>query len=179
MSAYPTPLSLTVPIVPYDVTGYQFGQRLRRHLILWMTHLGEDIVAAPDTAVGCSGDGQVVYAGARPGSVTARNWGGLIIVGHMHRSTGQPFYTVYGHVYRVAVRVNDSVKTGQVIAHVAPGATPDNGWWQTPHLHFAIYTGPWTGAVLPGYWRLTRPWHTRRRWWLPPQKFIADYNQQV
>lgn len=173
--AYPTPSQLQLPVTTYQVSGYHFRQRIRRRIILWATHLGDDVVVPTGTPVVAIGAGEVVTAETRPGSEQKRNWGGLVILGHTDRHTQAAFFSVYGHLQDLQVRVGDMVQSGQQLGSIAAGRTPENGWWQIPHLHFGIYTGPWTGKVLPGYKRPEER-RTKLRWWAEPQAFIADYN---
>ncbi len=175
MSSYPLAENLLLPISPYQVDGYRFGQRVRSRLILWARHLGDDILAAPGTVVTAIGTGRVVYAGIRPGTATKRNWGGLIVIGHTFPHTATSFFSVYGHITKLKVALDQEVTLGQVIGEVAAGLTAENGWWKLPHLHFGIYTGIWReGEILPGY---KRPFDGRTRftWWHDPQSFIKEY----
>lgn len=173
---YPTPSQLQLPISPYKIEGYHFGQRLRRRIVLWATHLGDDLVASAGTPVSAIGEGTVVWSEVRPGSPEKRNWGGIIVVGHTHRANQPPFFSVYGHLHHLRVRIGDTVSAQQIIGEVAPPLTPENGWWKTPHLHFAIYVGPWRGDILPGYKR-PEEWRTKVAWWRDPQEFITEYNK--
>lgn len=209
---HPMPSRLQFPVEPYTVTGYSFGERVRRWGVWWATHLGDDVVLPAGTAVEVIGEGKVVLAQVFPGSAAHRSWGGLVVVGHSrndqipmtppsheatagkvngHSSLNDPafaqgyggqsqmtsvFYSLYGHVADLAVSGGETVHAGQRVGVIAAGNTPENGWWSTAHLHFAIYTGPWKGGALPGYWRPERWWRTRRSWWHAPQEFIASYN---
>lgn len=172
---YPVPDELVFPIVPYAVTGYSFRQRVWRRLFLWATHLGDDIDAPPGTAVVAIGSGEVVWSEMRLGSATKRNWGGVVVIGHGSRDGRSPFFSIYGHVRDLAVHVGDQVVGGQEIGLVAEGSTPENGWWQRPHLHFAVYVGPWRDVILPGYKR-PEEFRTKLRWWRNPKTFIEAYN---
>ncbi|MEX2054657.1 MAG: M23 family metallopeptidase [Candidatus Andersenbacteria bacterium] len=172
--SYPAPSRLNLPITPYTVSGYAFGERLRRHIILWATHLGDDIVAPPGTPVTAIGEGEVVWSEMRVGTSEKRNWGGIIIVGHTHHATQQPFFSVYGHLHELQVKVGEPVTAGQLLGKIAPGSSPENGWWKKPHLHCGIYVGPWRGDILPGYKR-PEEWRTRVSWWRDPQPFIREY----
>lgn len=165
---------LQLPITPYQVTGYRFGQRVRSRKILFARHLGDDIVADPQTEVFCIGNGRVVWSEMRLGTKEKRNWGGIVIVEHVDRRTGLFFYSVYGHLTDLGVKEKSIVTQGDRIGNVAFGDTPQNGYWKLPHLHFGIYTGPWTNHVLPGY---ARPFEgrTKFRWWQNPARFIASY----
>lgn len=168
--------ALRLPIEPYEVTGYAFGQRVRSRKILWARHLGDDILAEPGTKVVCIGDGKVVWSEMRLGTNEKRNWGGVVIVEHMNSKTGLVFYSVYGHITNLAVSQGTQVGIGDHIGDVAAGNAPENGWWKLPHLHFGIYTGPWMQKVLPGY---ARPFEGRTKfsWWESPKVFIEAFNQ--
>lgn len=167
---------LRLPIEPYEVTGYAFGQRVRSRKILWARHLGDDVLADPGTAVVCSGDGKVVWSEMRLGSLTKRNWGGVVVVEHTNPRTGLFFYSIYGHLKNLVVSQGNDVSLSDRIGEVAEGSSPENGYWKLPHLHFGIYTGPWMEKVLPGY---ARPFEgrTKFRWWEDPKPFIESYAQ--
>lgn len=167
---------LQFPVQPYEVKGYRFGQRVRSRIVLWARHLGDDIVLSPGTAVAAAGDGQVVWAQIRLGSEEKRNWGGIVVIRHIHKQTNQPFFSLYGHLKDLRMKVGDSVLAGQVVGHVAEGYTPENGWWKIPHLHFALYVGPWTESVLPGYKRFFDG-RTKVAFWRNPRQFIEEYNR--
>lgn len=174
---HPQPDKLIYPLEPYEVGGYHFGQRVRSRLILWARHLGDDVVVDAGTPVVAIGAGAVVWAETRPGSSERRNWGGVIVVGHQNKHQTEAFYSVYGHIMDLTVKVGDRVEAGQEVGKVAAGSTLENGFWKTPHLHFAIYAGPWKNDILPGY---ARPFarRTRFKWWKEPQAFIAAYNSE-
>lgn len=171
---YPTPVRLVPPITPYAITGYGFGDRVRSRVVLWARHLGEDVLADPGTAVHCIGDGEVVWSEVRRGSPDHRNWGGIVIVGHTHAKTGEQFYSLYGHLTTLKVAVGDTLQAGDEVGVVAGGHTPENGWWAHPHLHFAIYDGPWMGQILPGWSRVFER-RTKMRWWQVPGRFMKKY----
>ncbi len=190
---YPEPQKLYWPIEPYKIGGYGWRERVRRKIILWATHLGDDVEAAAGTEVKAIGDGEVVWSEMRAGSEKKRNWGGLIVVAHSDKapapitsvvskalpdSDGKTsnFYSLYGHLEDLRVNVGDQVVGGQVLGVVAGALTPENGWWKTPHLHFGIYVGPWRDVVLPGYKRMEE-WRTRTKWWRDPSGFIEQYNK--
>lgn len=174
--AYPAPTKLYLPIEPYTVSGYHFGERLRRWIILWATHLGDDVVQPAGKPVNAIGEGEVVWAETRAGNEHKRNWGGIIVIGHSHHQSGEEFYSVYGHLRDLTVTVGQTISAEQPLGVIAEGNTPENGWWKIPHLHFAIYQGPWRNEILPGYKR-PEEWRTKLAWWRDPQTFIADYNQ--
>ena len=173
-----------LPVQPYRVAGYHFGQRLRRRVILWATHLGDDVVAAAGTPVCAIGVGEVVWSEMRLGSKEKRNWGGIVIVRHKYQEPTTFFYSLYGHITDLRVKRGEHLVAGQPVGVVAPGNTPENGMWAEPHLHFALYTGPWRERVLPGYsrpddWLRLSPRRTRLSWWHNPTEFIERMNQML
>jgi murein DD-endopeptidase MepM/ murein hydrolase activator NlpD len=180
---YPVAQQLQLPLEPYELKDgvYRFGTRVRSRVILWARHLGDDIVVSPATRVCSIGSGKVVWSGIRAGSAMKKNWGGLIVLEHEHRNPNDQipmtkFYSVYGHITDLKVRVGEHVQMGQEIGAVASGNTPENGWWKIPHLHFGIYVGPWTGEILSGYKRLFDG-RTKFKWWRDPLPFIKEYNK--
>lgn len=173
---FPIPSQLAFPVQPYAVNGYRFGQRLCRRILLWATHLGDDVVLPAGTPVRVVGEGNVVWAEVRAGSQAHRNWGGLVVVAHTDPRTHAPFYSVYGHLRDLPVTVGQRVPAGTQIGVIAASHTPENGWWKIEHLHFAIYVGPWRNTILPGYKR-PEEWRTRMKWWRDPGAFIEAYNR--
>lgn len=168
-------VGLQWPVESYTTGDYlKYRERIRRHKILWATHLGDDVVAEAGSLVGAIGAGEVVMADILPGSAEHRSWGGVVVIRHQPQKQTETFYAVYGHMKDLRVAKGDQVTKGQELGQVAGGYTPENGWWKHSHLHFAIYTGPWRGEVLPGYWRPEQFWRTRLAWWHDPQTFIAQ-----
>ncbi len=177
-ASFPVPAEVSPPLTPYVVKGYMFGKRVRSRIFLWARHLGDDIVADPGTPVRTIGEGKVVWSEMRLGEADRPNWGGIVILGHRHKDTDEPFYSLYGHLQHIRVHTDELVSTSQVIGEIAPGKTPENGYWKTPHLHFSIYVGPWMDQVLPGY---ARPFEGRTRfhWWQAPGVFMRQYNHRA
>lgn len=175
---YPSPQRLQLPVTPYEVTGRAFGQRVRSRLVLMARHLGDDVVLDAGVPISAIGEGVVVWSEIRPGSKEHRNWGGIVVVAHKDAYAGTPFFSLYGHLKNLAVKEGDTVTASQRIGEVAPGPSPENGWWLTPHVHFAIYTGPWVNQILPGY---SRPFEGRTKfsWWQNPLSFIEAYNEHA
>lgn len=171
---YPAPSYLEVPLDKYELGAYRFGTWIRGRFLPVM-HLGDDAMGLPGTKVSALGDGEVVWSQMRPGSKEKKNWGGLVVIGHTHKKSQETFYSLYGHITEIQVKAGDKVHLGQKLGVIAPGQSPDNGYWKLPHLHFSIYVGAWHEQVLPGWWRIwqrrTWPWH-----WRNPQKFIKKYN---
>lgn len=165
---------LEFPMEDYEVNGDGFGVDCTFNGVHWGQHMGEDCNAREGTKVMAIGRGVVVYAGSHPGKPKKPNWGNIIVIAHRNPDTNKVFFSVYGHVYQLQVEVGDSVVKGDVIAEIAPPLTPENGWWEEPHLHLGIYVGPWRGNVLPGYYRkdqaLTHP-----EYWRNPTEFIQAY----
>lgn len=176
---YPSPPKLSFPVDPYEVGGYHFRDRVRRKVLLWATHLGDDVQAAAGNEVKAIGDGEVVWSEIRPGSEKKKNWGGLVVVGHNNDQLDgagfQTFYSVYGHLTDLRVNTGDFVIGGQTLGVVAERLTSENGWWEIAHLHFGIYSGPWRDVVLPGYKRIEE-FRTKTKWWQEPRSFIEQYN---
>ncbi len=171
---YPRPARLALPLADYAVNSRPFGEEGVLGGRSWGRHLGEDVLAEPGTPVGAIGDGQVVYAALHPGSRRRGNWGNIVIVGHAHPRDDQPFYSVYGHLGECRVAVGQIVKLGEPLGTVGRGRTPENGFWPEPHLHFAIFTGPWEGKVLPGYFR-EEDARTKLEYWVKPSAFVQRY----
>ena len=181
------PISTTskrrLPVQPYTTGEFlRFGQRIRRRLVLWATHLGDDVAVAADAPVHAIGPGTVVLAKMQRGSKARRAWGGVVIL--KHKLQEQTVYSVYGHMTDLKVDNQELVEAGQQLGVVAKANTPENGMWRNAHLHFAIYTGPFDGRLLPGYarpddWVLMRPRRTRKKWWHDPRDFIDRYNREI
>ena len=176
MTILPKQTSLTLPIQPYQVSGYSFKERLRRHLVLWTTHLGDDILAPAGTAVYAIGGGTIELSQMHPGSAAKPNWGGLVIIAHTNKHTKDTFYSIYGHLDQLKFKQGNTVAAGQQLGLVAAGNSPANGWWQKAHLHFGICTTRWRGLVPPG-WRRPEQWRrTKTSHWHNPEQFIKQYN---
>jgi len=181
---YPEPEKLQFPVEPYKIGDqYSFRARIRRYVVLWATHLGDDVQAEAGTPVHAIGRGEVVWSQMRLGSPEHRDWGGVVVVGHTDPKTHQMFFSVYGHITDLTVKEGESVEAGKLLGVVAAGPTPENGWWKIAHLHFAIYTGPWKDQIVPGW---LRPEHrfmrgssknTKLEWWQSPRKFISAYQR--
>ncbi|MDD2712682.1 MAG: peptidoglycan DD-metalloendopeptidase family protein [Simplicispira sp.] len=107
---------------PVEFSRVSSGFKMRFHPILqsWRAHLGTDFAAPTGTAVRTVGDGVVEFAGTQNG------FGNVVFIKHRNQHV-----TVYAHLSRIDVRVNQAVDQGQTIGAV--GAT---GWATGPHLHF-------------------------------------------
>lgn len=85
-------------------------------------HKGLDLAAPEGTAVQAVSDGEVAFAGHRPG------YGNLVVLRH---SGG--LETRYAHLGRISVRTGDSIRSDQPLGEV--GAS---GRATGPHLHFEV-----------------------------------------
>jgi murein DD-endopeptidase MepM/ murein hydrolase activator NlpD len=97
-----------------------FTMRFNPVLKTWKQHLGTDYAAPTGTPVRTVGDGVVEFAGVRGG------YGNTVVVKHSGNRT-----TLYAHLSRIDVRVNQNVDQGDRI-----GAVGSTGWSTGPHLHF-------------------------------------------
>ncbi|WP_458627437.1 M23 family metallopeptidase [Winogradskyella sp. PC D3.3] len=87
-------------------------------------HYGMDFTAPRGTPVYASGDGVVVRADSR-----STGYGNHIRIDH-----GYGYISLYAHLYKYNVKVNQRVKRGDLIAFV--GST---GRSEAPHLHYEIF----------------------------------------
>jgi murein DD-endopeptidase MepM/ murein hydrolase activator NlpD len=112
----------TVPVHAAIGTGYHVGGAS------WASgyHTGVDFLVGTGTSVHAAASGTVVTAG----------WGGSygyqVVIRH-----ADGYYTQYGHLSQISVKVGQHVNEGQRIAR--SGAT---GNATGPHLHFEVRTGP-------------------------------------
>ncbi|HBR28157.1 MAG TPA: hypothetical protein DD789_01835 [Firmicutes bacterium] len=100
------------------------GFGYRRHPIYkeMMLHQGIDIPTRTGTAVRATAEGKVTIAESRGG------YGLLVEINH-----GYGFRTRYGHNSRLAVKVGQTVKKGQVIAYAGNTGTSTG-----PHVHYEV-----------------------------------------
>jgi murein DD-endopeptidase MepM/ murein hydrolase activator NlpD len=85
-------------------------------------HSGLDIGAPVGTPVKAPAPGTVVFAGVNP------EYGQMLIIEH-----GNETKSIYGHLSRLSVTVNEKVKRGEVVA-----LTGNTGRSSGPHLHYEI-----------------------------------------
>lgn len=102
--------------------GSHYGSRLDPFTRDAETHLGIDIVASKGTPIKATADG-VVRVAAREGQ-----YGNLVVIEHPDGLS-----TRYGHLNKIAVKAQQTVKKGQVIGTV--GMT---GRTTGPHLHYEV-----------------------------------------
>jgi murein DD-endopeptidase MepM/ murein hydrolase activator NlpD len=86
------------------------------------THLGIDLASLAHAQVPAANRGKVVYAD------DLGIYGQCVIIDH-----GLGLQSLYGHLSRIAVKVGDEVKKGQII-----GNTGDTGLAGGDHLHFGV-----------------------------------------
>ncbi len=108
----------------YYVTSL-FGPRLHPILGYWRDHNGIDIGAHYGTNI-YAADGGIVVT-----SEESYSYGNYVMIAH-----GNGRYTLYAHMSKRMVSVDDVVKQGDVIGLV--GMT---GYATGPHLHFEVYEG--------------------------------------
>jgi murein DD-endopeptidase MepM/ murein hydrolase activator NlpD len=85
-------------------------------------HSGLDIGAPVGTPVKAPAPGTVVFAGVNP------EYGQMLIIEH-----GNETKSIYGHLSRLRVTVNEKVQRGEVVA-----LTGNTGRSSGPHLHYEI-----------------------------------------
>ena len=180
---YPTAISLCFPLDNWVVNGSQFLQEETFDGDYWGFHLGEDCNTKEETPVFAIGSGLVVYSGCQitkdPHKFSKedggkRSWGKILIIAH-RMPGGRRFFSIYGHLRDWSVVWGDIVEKGQFIGLVGRGWSEDNGWWEHPHLHLGIYTGPWDGQLLPGYWKEEMNKFVGPDYWESPTCFVKAY----
>lgn len=107
---------------PMQVTRVTSGFAMRMHPIhkVWRAHTGVDYGAPTGAPVRTVADGRVSFAGVMGG------YGNVVQVDH-----GRGDVTLYAHLSRINVRLNQQVARGEFI-----GAVGSTGWATGPHLHF-------------------------------------------
>ncbi|MFC1645191.1 M23 family metallopeptidase [Patescibacteria group bacterium] len=167
---------LRLPLGEYRVSGAGFGDDCSYNGVHWGIHLGEDVNCKAGTKVFAIGRGKVVYAKLHAGTLEKGNWGHIAIIAHKHPKTKKVFFSLYGHLGKLFVKKGDRIEIGQTIGVIGKSNTPENGFWKTEHIHFAIFTGPWNGKVLPGYFKKGQN-RTRLEWWVSPSGFVGKYSK--
>ncbi|MBL8145464.1 MAG: peptidoglycan DD-metalloendopeptidase family protein, partial [Anaerolineae bacterium] len=123
--------------INYAARTYPYGGTAGGRL---QVHIGQDMENPTGTPVLAAADGVVVHAGddlTTQLGLYNNYYGNAVILQHNFTdSTGEPVYTLYGHLSRVAVAPGQSVSRGDVIGYV--GAA---GIAQGPHLHFEVRVG--------------------------------------
>ena len=147
---------IAVNEVNWPVADYRYGA-------VWpgmdnVIHTGIDIDAPKGTPVLAAGSGKVVWVGY--GLVNTRPnmddpYGLAIVIKHNFGYQGARLETVYAHLSRADVVLDQEVTTGQQI-----GLVGDTGLTTGPHLHFEIR------VEYSNYYYMTR---NPELWIVPPQ----------
>ncbi len=113
------------PISNKDLRHQPSGFGWRTHPIYKTSefHPGMDFAAPEGTVIHSTGDGVVVQA-----DNSAHGYGNHVIVDH-----GYGYETLYGHMSKIAVRVGDAIKRGQLIGYVG-----NTGLSTGPHVHYEV-----------------------------------------
>ncbi len=113
------------PISNSDLRHQPSGFGWRTHPIYKTPefHPGMDFSAPQGTEIFATGDGTVARADA-----SAQGYGNHIVINH-----GYGYETLYGHMSKMAVRVGQQIKRGQLIGYV--GST---GLSTAPHVHYEV-----------------------------------------
>jgi len=159
------------PLDNYKVNSYKFGQDISR----WGIHLGDDCNVKENTPVKAIANGEIVYSALHPGSVRKRNWGNIIIIQHKLYRKNKIYFSFYGHLGKRLKNTGEKVRKGEIIGFIGKSNSKDNGWWKS-HLHFGVYTGPWNGEVLPGYYKKEQK-RTKLSYWKNPTEWILKYSK--
>lgn len=108
----------------------------------WRVHHGLDMPNPDGQPVRAAGDGVVVWAAdhyrwSEDGfSDAAESYGNVVIIEHNFGYRGQRLYTLYAHLSRILVSLNDPVTVGQVV-----GLSGHSGNVTGPHVHFEVRLG--------------------------------------
>ncbi len=174
-------MRLRMPLDKISKICLNFKQKAYLDKKYWGIHLGVDFPVRAGEPVKAIGAGMVVYSNLHPGrlakngKILKRNWGGIIIIRHKNASSKKFFYSLYGHLGKRLVKKTDSVKMGDTLGRIGKSLTLANGLWEEEHLHFAIYSGPYAEAVLPGYYR-KKDMRTKINYWRNPISFIKNFS---
>jgi tape measure domain-containing protein len=123
--------------------GYAGGGRVAPLKELLVTqgynrvHKGIDYAAQVGTPVFATQDGVVSHAG--PGAQAPGVWGGQEV--HI---LGSGLETWYAHLSKIAVKVGENIRAGQMIA-----LSGNTGISSGPHLHFGVFQGGWPNDMDP------------------------------
>lgn len=106
----------------------KYGMRFHPKLKRVMMHTGVDFAAPKGTPIRAVADGVVTmsrYNGA---------YGKMVLLDHFDGKGKGDFHSLYGHASKLAVRVGQRVKQGDIIAYVgSTGRSTGN------HLHFELF----------------------------------------
>jgi murein DD-endopeptidase MepM/ murein hydrolase activator NlpD len=123
--------------INYAARTYPYGNTSGGRL---QVHLGQDMENPTGTPVLAVADGVVVFAGDDLTTLVGpynNYYGNAVVIEHSFRdSSGEPVFSLYGHLNRVSTSVGQAVSRGDIIGYV--GA---EGIAQGPHLHFEVRVG--------------------------------------
>ncbi|MEW6773962.1 MAG: peptidoglycan DD-metalloendopeptidase family protein [Bacteroidota bacterium] len=122
LSSIPAIIPIKVKDLKKQVTS-GFGWRVHPIYKTQEFHPGLDFPSNQGTPVYATGNGKVEFA-----SMDNSGYGLHVIINH-----GFGYQTLYGHLSKLAVRVGEKVKRGQLIGYV--GST---GLSTAPHLHYEV-----------------------------------------
>jgi len=111
---------LALPIQGKLISGY--GRQKNTEFNTYTFNSGIDISTPLGQVVRAAGSGEVIYTG------NIKGYGQIIIIDHGGRVT-----TLYAHLSRILVDIEDKVKKEQVIGQVG-----DSGGVSSPRLHFEV-----------------------------------------
>jgi murein DD-endopeptidase MepM/ murein hydrolase activator NlpD len=116
------------PVSDKDLTRIAsgFGMRIDPVYKVPKFHAGLDFTAPIGTPIYATADGIVSEAGFNAGG-----YGNRVIIDH-----GYGYETLYGHMYRIKVKLGQKIKRGEVIGYV--GST---GKSTGPHCHYEVHKG--------------------------------------
>jgi murein DD-endopeptidase MepM/ murein hydrolase activator NlpD len=108
----------------------------------WRVHHGLDMPNPDGQPVRAAADGVVVWAAdhyrwSEDGFTdAAESYGNVVIIEHNFGYNGQRLYTLYAHLSRIIVNLNDVVSVGEVV-----GLSGHSGNVTGPHVHFEVRLG--------------------------------------
>ncbi len=109
----------------------------------WRVHHGLDMPNPDGQAVRAAADGVVVWAADHYRWVenkqvvdSAESYGNVVIVAHNFGYKGKQLYTLYAHLSKILVSINEPVVSGQVL-----GLSGHSGNVTGPHVHFEVREG--------------------------------------
>ncbi len=101
-----------------------FGMRIDPVYGTAKMHKGLDFTAPQGTPIYATGNGTIEVAGQ-----TGDGFGNHVVINH-----GYGYETLYGHMYKVKVKVGEKVKRGEVIGWVG-----SSGKSTGPHCHYEVH----------------------------------------
>jgi murein DD-endopeptidase MepM/ murein hydrolase activator NlpD len=124
---------IAVDEVNWPLANYRYGDFFPDTDIV---HTGIDIDATRGTPVIAAGSGRVVWAGFglyKGANATDDPYGLAVAIKHNFGYNGRYLYTIYAHMDRVDVQVDQKVETGDPL-----GIVGNTGNTTGPHLHFEV-----------------------------------------